>query len=475
MPETLSKRPLSLSAVALRLTAWMERYLPDAFVFALVATALVTALAFTLTSASPALVVTSWGNGFWDLIAFTLQMALIIVSGYVLASSKPVHRLIGRLSCLPKGPRSAVLLVALFAMLTSWVNWGFSLIFSAMLARQVARRQPGADYRLLAASSLFGIGSVWAQGLSSSAALQMASAGSLQPAIRQVVAAGGLVAGGVIPLRHTIFLWQSFFAVAVEVAVVALVAVFLTPPASQVKNADDLGIDLGGDPAADADEVRLRTPGEWIEHSPILTLFIVAMGFSYLGVTFWTAQDKLGAVNLNTVNFTFLMFGFLLQWTPARLMRAVRDSTPAIWAVILQFPFYAGIAGIIVGTGLNARIADLFVKLSSPLTFPPLIALYSLVLGVFVPSAGSKWVIEAPYVMAASHQLKIHLGWTVAVYNLGEALANLIQPFWMLPTLAILGLKAKDVMGYTAILFLALTPVVLALVTVLALTLPYPL
>jgi short-chain fatty acids transporter len=156
-------------------------------------------------------------------------------------------------------------------------------------------------------------------------------------------------------------------------------------------------------------------------------------------------------------------------------MRAVQDATPAVWGVILQFPFYAGIAGIITATHLNEQVANLFVRISTPATFPPLVALYSAVLGVFVPSGGSKWVIEAPYVMEAAHSLKVHLGWVVASYDLGEALANLVQPFWMLPILGLFKLGARDVMGYTIVVFLALTPVVLVLVTLLGMTLGYPL
>jgi short-chain fatty acids transporter len=146
-----------------------------------------------------------------------------------------------------------------------------------------------------------------------------------------------------------------------------------------------------------------------------------------------------------------------------------------VWGVILQFPFYAGIAGIITSTHLSQQIAGAFVSVSTPATFPPLVALYSAVLGVFVPSGGSKWVIEAPYVMDAAHMLKTHLGWVVAAYDLGEALANLIQPFWMLPILGLFRLGARDVMGYTMVVFFALTPVVLILVTLLGMTLPYPL
>jgi short-chain fatty acids transporter len=178
---------------------------------------------------------------------------------------------------------------------------------------------------------------------------------------------------------------------------------------------------------------------------------------------------------LNTLNFAFLLLGFLLHRTPARFMRAFQEATPAVWGVILQFPFYAGIAGIITGTHLNERVAGAFVRISTPATFPPLVALYSAVLGVFVPSGGSKWVIEAPYVMTAAHSLRVHLGWIVTSYDLGEALANLVQPFWMLPILGIFRLGARDVMGYTLIVFLVLTPVVLVLVTVLGLTLNYPL
>ena len=183
------------------------------------------------------------------------------------------------------------------------------------------------------------------------------------------------------------------------------------------------------------------------------------------------AGEPLNAINLNTINLSFLMLGFILHGTPARLMRAVQEATPAVWGVILQFPFYAGIAGIITATHLNEQVANLFVRVSTPTTFPPLVAIYSAVLGVFVPSGGSKWVIEAPYVMDAAHKLKVHLGWVVAAYDLGEALANLVQPFWMLPVLGLFKLGARDVMGYTIVVFLALTPVVLILVTLLGMTL----
>jgi len=194
----------------------------------------------------------------------------------------------------------------------------------------------------------------------------------------------------------------------------------------------------------------------------------VLLGVTYLWRYFAQAAEPLNALNLNVLNLAFLLLGFLLHGTPARLMRAVQDATPAVWGVILQFPFYAGIAGVIIATHLNEQVASLFVRASTPATFPALVATYSAVLGVFVPSGGSKWVIEAPYVMEAAHTMKVHLGWVVSAYDLGEALANLLQPFWMLPTLAILGLKARDIMGYTFTLFLACFPAALIAVTLLA-------
>jgi short-chain fatty acids transporter len=477
-----------IARIALRFTDWAERWLPDAFVFALVATVVVFGAGLTLGHASPAQLVMSWGNGFWELVPFTMQMALIIVTGYVLASSRPVALAIAALARVPRTARVATVMVAVFSMATSWINWGFSLIFSALLARETARHRPEADYRALAASSFLGLGSVWAQGLSGSAALQMATPGALQPKIREIVAAAD-IPGGILPLRNTIFTWQSLASVAIEIALVAAVVAAYTPSAERAKTAAMLGVKLepllaatggaGASAAADAAGApaarRDLSPGERLEHSAWLSIAVFGLGATYLVLYIARAKEVLSAIQVNTINLALLMLGVLFHRTPARLMRAVKEATPATWGVVLQFPFYAGIAGIITQTALNERIASVFVQASSRATFPALIASYSALLGVFVPSGGSKWVIEAPYVLRAAQDLHVHLGWTVAVYDLGEALANLVQPFWMLPTLAILGLRTRDVMGFTFVVFVALAPVVLVLVTAFGGTLGYPL
>ena len=464
-----------VARLALALTAWTERWVPDAFVFALLATVVVVVAGVTATPSTTSEVVEAWGRGFWDLIPFTLQMALVIITGHVLATSAPMRRLIRAVAGWPSTPKGAVALVTGFALASSWFNWGFSLVFSAVLAREVARRVEGVDYRALAAASFLGLGSIWAQGLSGSAALPMASPGALQPAIRDIVAHGGLVPGGIIGFTHTIFLWQSLLSVAVELVVVTGVMWLATPPASRAKTARMLGIELGAEETAEPQRPAVVSPGAWLEHSPVLTVVIVGLGAWYLVQYFARAGDPLNALNLNILNLIFLLAGFLLHGTPARLMHAVQAATPAVWGVILQFPFYAGIAGVITSTHLNEQLATLFVRVSTPTTFPPLVAVYSAVLGVFVPSGGSKWVIEAPYVMAAAHDLRVHLGWVVAAYDLGEAVANLLQPFWMLPILGMFQLRARDVMGYTLVVFAVLLPTVLLLVTLLGRTLPYPL
>ncbi len=225
------------------MTDWTERWVPDAFIFALLATLIVVVAGVAFTPSTLPQVIDAWGKGFRELIPFTLQMALIIITG-TCSPARPVGRVIRGIAAWPTTPRNAVALVAFFAMTSSWFNWGFSLIFSAVLAKEVARRVEGVDYRALAAASFLGLGSIWPQGLSGSAALQMASPGALQPQIRDIVAAAASSRRN-HSIPDTIFLWQSFVSVIVEIAVVTAVMWLVTPPAGRGKTARDLGIDLG--------------------------------------------------------------------------------------------------------------------------------------------------------------------------------------------------------------------------------------
>ena len=281
MQPLATEQPGAVARLASALTKWTERWVPDAFIFGLLATVVIVMAGWTATASTFPQVVDAWGTGFWDLIPFTLQMSLIIITGQVLATSPPIGRLIRRVAGWPQSPRAAVALVTLFALASSWLNWGFSLAFSAVLSREVARRVKGVDYRALAAASFLGLGSIWAQGLSSSAALQMATTGAIQAQIRDIVSHGGLVPGGIIPFRDTIFLWQSFVSIAIEMIVVTTVMWLATPPAGRGRTASDLGIDLG-EREIDQPAAKNSTPGAWFEHSPLLTWFIVGLGVAYL-------------------------------------------------------------------------------------------------------------------------------------------------------------------------------------------------
>src|SRR5881392_235990 len=197
----MTAEPGLVARTALALTDWAERWVPDAFIFALLATFLVVIAAIAATPSTLPQVVDAWGRGFWELIPFTMQMALIIITGHVLATSPPMGALIRAIASWPRTPRGAVALVTFFALASSWINWGFSLVFSAVLAREVARRVKGVDYRALAAASFLGLGSIWAQGLSGSAALQMATRGALSSATDTTVMQGHSVPAGAIPFR----------------------------------------------------------------------------------------------------------------------------------------------------------------------------------------------------------------------------------------------------------------------------------
>jgi short-chain fatty acids transporter len=442
------------------LSDWSERWFPDALVFAMVAVLVVFVAGLFAGSTAGDLVV-DFGTGFWGLIPFTMQMAMIVIGGYVVATSPPIARIIRSLASLPRTPRGAVAFVAFVAMMSSLVSWGFSLVFSALLVREVVQRVRGVDYRAAGAAAYLGVGSVWALGLSSSAALLMATRGSIPPELFRI--------SGRIPLTQTIFTWQSGFTALVLIIASVGVSYLSAPTGASAKTAESFGIELK--PYEPALESR-RTPGEWLEYSGILTVFVSAIGLSYL-VKIFLAKGPLIALDLNTYNFLFIMLGLLLHWRPRAFVRAVTAAVPATTGVLIQFPFYAGIFGMLTQSSISHHLAQFFVRISTHGTYPVLIATYSAVLGMFVPSGGSKWLIEAPYILQAANQLHVNLGWAVQIYNAAEALPNLINPFWMLPLLGFLNIPARQLIGYTALQLMVNLPLVLFLMWILAKTLPY--
>ena len=238
-----------------------------------------------------------------------------------------------------------------------------------------------------------------------------------------------------------------------------------------------MGIDL-----AKEDEIKVpppKQPGEWLEHSPLLTVLLVLLATGWIIFEFGRQSWMIAISSLNTYNFIFIMAGLLLHWRPKRFLVSVAKSVPATGGVLIQFPFYGAIAAMLTqaknaaGLSVSDQISHFFVSISTQETFPLVIGVYSAVLGFFIPSGGGKWLLEAPYVMQAANDLKVHLGWAVQIYNAAEALPNLINPFWMLPLLGVLGLRARDIVGFTFLQLLVHLPLVLFLLWALAFTLQY--
>ena len=459
-PQQTSQESGSLASLGLALSDWFERWFPDAFALALAAAAIV-ATASLLSGSTALETAQRFGAGFWDLVTFTMQMSLIIVTGYAVATAPPVYKVIRALATVPTSGRGAVAFVGLFSMLASLISWSFSLIFSALLAREVSHRVRGADYRAIGAAAYLGVGSVWALGLSSSAALIMAAPASLPDAIEKI--------SGVIPLNQTLGLWQSLVVAAAIILVSMAIAYFSAPLPAQARSMEDMGVRY----ASATQNIGTRhTPGEWLEYSPFLTIVVSALGLGYFAREVMTAGPSV-ILELNHYVFLFLIVGLLLHWRPRSFVQAITASVTPVGGVLIQYPIYAGIVRMMTEGGLASQLAHFFVTISTQHTYPVMIGVYSAFLGLFIPSAGGKWLIEAPYMLDAAKSLQVHLGWVVQTYNATEALANLIHPFWMLPLVGILGLKARDIVGYSMLQFVVHVPLVLFLVWILNYTLVY--
>jgi short-chain fatty acids transporter len=449
-----------LASAGLRLSEWFERWFPDAFSLACVAVVVVFT-ATLLVGSSPVQSALWFGAGFWDLVNFTMQMALIILTGYAVATSGPVFAVIRRLAEIPKTGRGAAAFVGLFSMLSSLLSWSFSLIFSALLAKEVTHRVRGADYRAVGAAAYLGIGSIWALGLSSSAALIMAAPASLPASILSI--------SGVIPLTQTLGLWQSLVIAAILGVVSYAICYYSAPESGLARGMAEMGVEYR---PTSTSVGKPEKPGEWLEYSPLLTIFIGGCGLAYL---YREVAEKGPSVllDLNHFVFAFLVAGLLLHWRPRSFGKAIAAGVPSVAGVLIQYPLYAGMVKMMTESGLAKRLAEFFIDVSTPHSFPFLVGVYSAFLGLFIPSAGGKWLIEAPYMLTAAKSLHVHLGWVVQTYNATEALANLIHPFWMLPLLGILGLKARDIVGYSMLQFVVHVPIVLFLVWMLNYTLTY--
>ncbi|MDV7266781.1 TIGR00366 family protein, partial [Rhodococcus oxybenzonivorans] len=370
---------------------------------------------------------------------------------------------------VPRTASSAVSVVAFLSMSVSFLNWGLSLVFGGLLARAIARRTDlRVDYRALGAAAFMGLGAVWALGMSSSAAQLQATATSLPPALLKIT--------GVLDFGDTIFTWQSLLMCAIITALTVAIAHFSAPRGAAIKTAEELDVDVDDQPAEVAPRSR---PGEWLEYSRILPVLAALMTLGWLVSQLVTKPVLTVVSSLNGYLLVFLMLGLVLHGTPRKFLQAVTLAVPATAGILVQFPLYAAMAAILTeaegngGLTISEHLAEFFTNIGGGGSFAVVIALYTVVLGVFVPSGGGKWLVEAPYVMQAATDVQMNLGWTVQIYNVAEALPNLVNPFFMLPLLAVLKLRARDLVGFTFLQFMFHLPVVLLLVWLLGMTFDY--
>lgn len=430
-----------LNAAAKPFVKLVERYLPDPYIFVLLLSIVVFAAAVLLQQQSPLQVLQYWGDGFWGLLSFSMQMLLVLVTGFMLASTPLVTGLLNRLAALAKSAGQAIILVTVISLIASWLNWGFGLVVGALFAKALARRVK-VDYRLLVASAYSGF-IVWHGGLAGSIPLTIATPGHFSEA--QI---------GVIATSDTIFAGFNLLLVALLFIAVPLLNYLMRPTAADSVYVDAAKLQQDSLPAG-----SINRPADKLENSLLLALLVGLAGIAYLVQYF----AKGGSLNLNIVNFLFLFLAIVLHGTPRRLLHSLQQAIQGGAGIVIQFPFYAGIMAIMVQSGLAQSMSQWFVSFATAETLAFWSFISAGIVNIFVPSGGGQWAVQAPVMLPAALELGADVSRIAMAVAWGDAWTNLIQPFWALPVLAIAGLKAKDIMGY-CLLQLIVTGVIISLV-----------
>lgn len=421
------------------------RWIPDAFVVALVLSILTFALAVGVADYPAHDTLLSWGNGFWNLLTFTNQIALTLLLGYALANTAPVRAGLLRIADLASTPFRAYALASFITGVCALFSWGLSLIASGIMARAIGescrKRGVAVHYPLLVASAFSGF-VVWHQGLSSTIGLTLATPGHFLEADI-----------GLISISETLLTpWNLGVALAMLATLPVLMAWLRPARGGPISELPDHLLEAATPRSgAGGDTESERTPARRLEESRIVSLIIVVAGALYL-VSHFTGRG--GGLDLNTLNFGFLFLGLLLAGSPMRYVEIIVDGGRVAAPFLLQYPFYAGIAGMMSESGLAHLLVDLFVSFSSATTLPLYGFLSGGLLNLFVPSGGGQWAIQGPIMMSAAMEAGADLPRVAMAVALGDQWTNLVHPLSLIPVLTIAGLSARDIMAYTFVALL---------------------
>ncbi|MCQ2282613.1 MAG: short-chain fatty acid transporter [Bacteroidales bacterium] len=424
----------------------VQRWLPEPFIFAIILTLVAACLAMPICHQTPIEVVENWGGGVWNLLAFAMQMALVLVCGSTLAAAPAIKRVISTLAGIPKTPAAAIALVTGISAIACWLNWGFGLIVGVIFAKEIAKRLAGVDYRLLIASAYSGF-VVWHAGLSGSIPLTMATPGeALSKATNGILTEP-------VPVSQTILDYHNLIIVAVVIVAIVITNSLMHPKNDIICVDPALLEEDSNQQINKSTDQQSLTPAQRMENSRVLSWIVALLGFTYLIIHL---GFRGGSFDLGSVIMLFLFLGVVLHGTPLAYVRAFGKAATGASGIILQFPFYAGIMGIITGVGASGIcfgtvISNACISISTPTTYPLLTFLCAALLNMFVPSGGGHWAIQAPIMFAAGANLGVDPGLTGTAIAWGDAWTNLIQPFWAIPALAIAKLDAKDIMGFCLI------------------------
>ncbi|MGE0483113.1 MAG: TIGR00366 family protein [Gammaproteobacteria bacterium] len=433
-----------------------ERWVPDAWVICLMLTAIAMLLCMFGAGASLEETVLAWGGGVWNLLGLAMQFTIAMVAAHACVASRPVYRLFSWMASLPnpERPVQALILAGVFSLVMGYINWAVCLVSCALFTPFVLKNNPRVDVRVLICASYLGLGTVWHGGLSGSAPLILATPGNplLDPA------SGTAVVSRLYPVTET--LYNHFNVVFLFViGITGLVATCLVHPREGVRTITPEQADAIMPKPPEIDPPP-RTPAEFIDQNRFWILLSVVLlayplGHSVVTKGFGTSWT------INAYNITFLVLALVLHGRAPSFLRACRNGVDSAWGIVVQFPFYAGIFGLLQNTGLGKWLGDLFAEVATTTTYPWIVYVYSGVMNLFVPSAGSKWMIEAPFLIPAGDQLDVSVVTVLLAYAYGDSTTNLIQPFFAIPILAVTRLRFGDIVGYTfmvaAVCFLVCT------------------